>query len=375
MKILLVDDKPENLYLLQTMFQAKGYETVTAANGQEALDKLQAEPFDLIIADILMPVMDGFQLCKHCKGDEALRNIPFIFYTATYVDEKDEAFALKLGADRFLRKPMQPNGFLGAAQAVMEEAEARGLEPGQPAQRAEEETYKLYSQRLVQKLEQKMQDLEVELAGRKQAEENLQKAHAQLWKALEGTVKATARMVELRDPYTSGHQSRVARLARAIAGELALPEQQKKGVSLAGMIHDLGKIAVPAEILSKSVRLSDMEYSLIQNHSQTGYDILKDIDFPWPIARTVFQHHERLDGSGYPQGLSEKDILLEARIMAVADVVEAMTSHRPYRTALDLDQALEEIEQGRGIRYDPGAVDACLRLYLDKGFSFDAGSF
>ncbi|MCF8105306.1 MAG: PAS domain S-box protein [Desulfohalobiaceae bacterium] len=178
MKALIVDDKLENLYLLQTMFQAKGYETVTAANGQEALDKLQAEPFDLIIADILMPVMDGFQLCKHCKGNEALRNIPFIFYTATYVDDKDETFALKLGADRFLRKPMQPNDFLKAVQAVMEEAEARGLEPGQPAQRAEEETYKLYSQRLVQKLEKKMQDLEAELARRKEAEREIRKLSA-----------------------------------------------------------------------------------------------------------------------------------------------------------------------------------------------------
>lgn len=182
-------------------------------------------------------------------------------------------------------------------------------------------------------------------------------------------VTAIAATVEMRDPYTAGHQRRVACLATAIARELQLPEVQIEGINLASMVHDLGKIRVPAEILSKPGRLSDLEFGLIKLHAQTGYDILKSIDFPWPIAKIVLQHHERMDGSGYPSGLKGKEMLLESRILAVADVVEAMISHRPYRAALGVDAALNEIVGQKDVLYDAAVVDACLTLYRERGFN------
>ena len=197
-----------------------------------------------------------------------------------------------------------------------------------------------------------------------------QKQSAELLsKGLEDTVLVIATMVEMRDPYTSGHQQRVADLAVAIAREMGLPEEQIRGIHLAGVIHDLGKIQVPAEILSKPGRLSPAEFELIKNHPQTGYEVLKDIKFPWPIAQIVLQHHERLDGSGYPQGLKGDQIMLEARILIVADVVEAMSSHRPYRPGLGLSHALEELRRNRGRFYDPDVVDACLRLFEEHRYS------
>jgi len=192
-----------------------------------------------------------------------------------------------------------------------------------------------------------------------------------LQKALSGTIKVVASTVEVRDPYTAGHQRRVATLAKAIAAEMGLTEHQVEGIFMAGVVHDLGKIYVPAEILSKPSRLNDIEFNLIRTHSQVGYDLLKTIDFPWPIAQIVHQHHERLNGSGYHQGLSSEQILTEAKIICVADVVEAMASHRPYRPARGVDVALEHIQEESGTLYDSTAVDTCLRLFSQKGFQFD----
>ncbi|HKI61184.1 MAG TPA: HD-GYP domain-containing protein, partial [Mariprofundaceae bacterium] len=182
------------------------------------------------------------------------------------------------------------------------------------------------------------------------------------------TVEAIAATVEMRDPYTAGHQRRVAELARAIAVELGMDEQLIHGIFLAGVVHDLGKIGIPAEILSYPGRFSDVQLAMVRQHAQIGFDILKDIHFPWPIAQMVLQHHERMDGSGYPQGLKGKDILPEARIMAVADVVEAMASHRPYRAGLGLDIALEEIEKNAGRLYDSKVAGACLRLFREQDY-------
>ncbi len=188
---------------------------------------------------------------------------------------------------------------------------------------------------------------------------------------LEQSLQAISTMLEKRDPYTAGHQQRVADLAEKIALELGLSKEQAHGIRLAGIVHDIGKIQTPAEVLTKPGKLTDIEFSLIKLHPQTGYDILKNIKFPWPIAEAVLQHHERLDGSGYPQGLKGKKIILEARIISVADVVEAMSSHRPYRAGLGLGAALEEITSKRGIHFDPDVVDACLRLFKEHGYKFD----
>ena len=182
-------------------------------------------------------------------------------------------------------------------------------------------------------------------------------------KALEATVQAIAVTVETRDPYTAGHQRRVSGLAHAMAAEMHLPADQIEGIRMAAAIHDIGKISVPAELLSKPTRLTDIEFMLIKNHSQCGHDILKDIDFPLAHSKIVLEHHERMHGSGYPTGLTGDHILLESRILSVADVVEAMASHRPYRPALGIEPALEEIEKNKGTFYDSNAVEACLRLF------------
>jgi len=207
-----------------------------------------------------------------------------------------------------------------------------------------------------------------DITERKRAEEQLQKSFQQTKKVLEEVVWALSAIVEKRDPYTAGHQRRVADLACAIAGELNLPEVQIEGIRVAGLIHDIGKMNVPAEILSKTGRLSEAEFSMIKTHAQVGKEILESIDFPWPVAQVVHQHHERLNGTGYPQGLSDGKIILEAKIMAVADVVEAMASHRPYRPALGVEKALEEISNQSGILYDPQVVDACRELFDKKGY-------
>jgi putative nucleotidyltransferase with HDIG domain len=174
--------------------------------------------------------------------------------------------------------------------------------------------------------------------------------------------------VEMRDPYTSGHQIRSADIARAIAKEMGLPKDKIDGIRLAGSIHDIGKLSIPAEILSKPTKLTDLEFSLIKEHSRVGYEMLKNVESPWPLAQTVYQHHERMNGSGYPRNLKGDEIIMEARIMAVADVVESMASHRPYRPALGIDAALEEIVKNKGILYDAAVADACLRLFREKNY-------
>jgi PAS domain S-box-containing protein/putative nucleotidyltransferase with HDIG domain len=209
-----------------------------------------------------------------------------------------------------------------------------------------------------------------DITRQKKTEDELIQSYDRLKQAMEGTVQAMAYTIETRDPYTAGHQRRVTQLACALAEKLGLPNDVLEGVRMAGDLHDIGKIYVPAEILSKPGKLSEAEYNIIKTHSQVGYDILKTIEFPWPIADIVLQHHERMDGSGYPAGLQGKDILLEARILAVADVIEAMATHRPYRPALSIEDALEEISENKGQLYDPKVVEACLKIF-EEGFAFE----
>jgi HD-GYP domain-containing protein (c-di-GMP phosphodiesterase class II)/DNA-binding LacI/PurR family transcriptional regulator len=211
-----------------------------------------------------------------------------------------------------------------------------------------------------------------EQAGHLQAQKgDLSRNLSKLRKVMGGFIEAIAQTVETRDPYTAGHQRRVADLACAIATEMKLSRDMIEGIRTAGIVHDLGKISVPAEILNKPGRLKEIEFNLIKSHPNVAYDILKTIDFPWPIALIVLQHHERLDGSGYPAGLHAKDIMMEAKVLCVADVVEAMASHRPYRPALGIEHALEEIIKNRGLLYDSEVVDNCLRLFRIKGYRFN----
>jgi PAS domain S-box-containing protein len=213
------------------------------------------------------------------------------------------------------------------------------------------------------------------ITAHKLAEEKLQDTLLSLRKAVNATIQVMVSAVEARDPYTAGHQTRSADLARAIAAEMGLSPEMTEGLRMAGCIHDIGKLSIPAEILSKPTNLTEIEYSLIKEHSRNGHEILKDVESPWPLAEIIYQHHERMDGSGYPRNLKGEEICMEARILAVADVVESMASHRPYRAGLGIDVALEEIEKNRGIFYDNNVADACLRLFREKGFKLEISSF
>lgn len=607
--VLIADDNSANLYLLKSILEAQGWLVLEAENGKAALDIARAQRPDLIVSDILMPVMDGYSFCRECKKDELLRDIPFVFYTATYTEPKDEKFALDLGADRFILKPEEPEVLIKDLIDLLEEKDRISLAASKPLGE-EMEFFRRYNEILFSKLEKKMADLEsanselrkleeeyrlsfenatdiifvlnedlhvlsmspsvgkilgykptdfigrnvldlthilppqslkqgldnikrilngaiitssvyqfiagdrtiknIEISGsplvregkiigiiciarditdRKLAEEELRQAeeryrgifenalegmyrvtskqkfimvnralarifgyqtpeefvasvnsrahrlylHSEdrnkvfqllaeqgfvrdiemqfcrkdgsvgwvslniqpicaasgeityydgfvheitdrkesverLREAFAGTVQAIASLVEAKDPYTAGHQRRMADIAQAIAREMGLSQDQIEGIAMAGIIHDIGKVSVPAEILCSPRRLTQLEFNLIKTHAQSGYEILKDIKFSWPIARMVLEHHERIDGSGYPNGLKGEDILSESRILAVADVVEAMATHRPYRPALGLEPALQEITKNRGVLFDAEAVDACLRLFREKGY-------
>jgi PAS domain S-box-containing protein/putative nucleotidyltransferase with HDIG domain len=215
-----------------------------------------------------------------------------------------------------------------------------------------------------------------DITKRKMAEAQVKRGLDKLHRTLLGTVAVLANIVATKDPYTAGHQRRVAQLACAMARELGWSEDRVEGMQVQGLLHDLGKIAVPTEILSRPGKISQVEFSLIKSHPAVGYDILKSIEFPWPVAQTVLQHHERLNGTGDPAGLNAGEIIPEARVLAVADVVEAMSSHRPYRPGLGIETALKEITNHKGTLYDPEAVDACVRLFTGKGFAFDtSGQF
>jgi PAS domain S-box-containing protein len=217
----------------------------------------------------------------------------------------------------------------------------------------------------------RMIGLNIDITERKRQEKQLQDTLESIRKAVNTTIQVMISTIEARDPYTSGHQSRSADLARAIATEMGLPQEQIEGLRMAGSIHDIGKLSIPAEILSKPTKLSDLEFSMIKEHARKGYEMLKDVESPWSLAEIVYQHHERMDGSGYPRNLKEGEILMEARILSVADVVEAMASHRPYRAGLGINAALDEIEQNKGILYDPVVADACLKLFREKDFQLE----
>ena len=624
-RILVADDNDQNLFLLETVMEGCGYEVIPARNGVEAFALALKNPPDLILTDILMPEMDGLELCRRCKAHDLLNHIPLIFYTATYTDPKDEQFALSLGADRFVIKPQSPKELVKIVQEVL--ADPVKEKPGSHKQSRGDETEVMqrYNEVLARKLEKKVLQLEdvvakqqrtenelreseqkyrtlvtqspdgifvVNLGGkflsvnrimcenmkyseeellsmsiwdiipeqyvdihkkriadiligkapnkaaeylvrgkdgnqhyveilsapyyegkeligfqgiarditeRKQADEAILRSKmllqsvidstpdwmyvkdlqhkfllvnrsfteaqhlmpqdiigkadtdlfseemclgnpdkgirgyhqddeqafkgqivhnprnfiswvdgslhiydtykipladqagkiyaalvysrdmteqrkaedereasiTKLQKTLHDVINTMAKIVEMRDPYTAGHQERVAGLASAIASEMKLDGARVEHIKMAASIHDVGKMNVPSDILSKPGKLSDIECALIKTHAQGSYDILKDLEFSQPIALMVLQHHERLNGSGYPNGLKGNEMLLEAKILAVADVVEAMYSHRPYRPALGIDKALNEISQQRGILYDPDVVDICIKLFKE----------
>ncbi len=338
--ILAADDTPASLKLLNDILVAEGYIVRAAISGELALHSAEMDPPDLILLDINMPGMDGFAVCARLKEMEHTRDIPVIFVSAlSAIEEILKGF--ERGAVDYVTKPFHREELLARVRTHLE------------------------LNRLRHHLEKMVEERTQSLI---QSEEKLKST-------LVESITAIAATVELRDPYTAGHQLRVAEIARGIARELGWSEQQIEGLYLAGVVHDVGKIYVPAEILSKPGKLNEAEFNLIRLHPQAGYDILKGIEFPWPIAQFILQHHERQDGSGYPQGLKGDEILPEARLLMIADVIEAIASHRPYRPALGIEVALNEIEKNRGTLFDPQIADAALRLFREKGYQVDFSLF
>ena len=223
----------------------------------------------------------------------------------------------------------------------------------------------------LQEMHEKTAELEKIIVRYHQLEKELQQSYKKLQKFIEGIAYIITEIVEIRDPYLIGHHQRVSKLAAAIAQEMKLPQDKVEGVKIASLVHDVGKVNLPTEIVSKPSKLIEVEFNFIKNHPRTGYEILKKADFPWPIAEIVFQHQEKIDGSGFPRGLRGDEILIEAKILGVANVVEAMSSYKSYRLALSIDEALREISKYKNILFDPEVVDACLKLFRKKGFKFE----
>jgi putative two-component system response regulator len=331
--VLVLDDEKPIQRTLGRLLKLNGYSYSIASDTAEARSIMKMQDISLILCDVNMPGESGIDFVKHIS--KTYPDTAIIMVTGNDDSELAET-ALDMGAYGYIIKPFRPNELMINISNALKR---RSLE---------------INNRL------NIDNMEKIINTRTS---ELQEAMEKLKKTTDGIIHAISLTVETRDPYTAGHQQRVADLARDISREMGLPEDQVESIRLAGLIHDLGKIAVPAEILSKPSKLTDIEFSLMRVHPQAAYDILKDIDFPWPLSVIVFQHHERLDGSGYPQGLKGKDaILLEARILAAADVFEAMASHRPYRPALGKEAALNELIRGHGTLYDPEAVDACVKV-------------
>ena len=384
-KILIVDDSKVQLHALEEFLRQEGYLVRTASDGVDALYKLMSSSPDLIISDVQMPKMNGYEFCRVVKDDKELKRIPFILLTSLSNTE-DIAKGLNAGADYYLTKPYSEDLMLFMVKSINSGSSVKEGESRLDALELKVDgrilNISAYPQQTLNFLFSTYENLlydNTKLAQTKQAlkklndnlEVRVKEKTKSLEKTLHGIVVELSKTVEMRDPYTSGHQLRVSQLACLIAREIGLPGDQLDGIRVMGMLHDLGKIIIPAEILSKPSKLTDYEFQFIKAHPQAGYDILKEIDFPWPVATAIVQHHERLNGSGYPLGLSDQEIIIEAQILAVADVVEAMATHRPYRPALGIDAALEEISNGRGILYAANVADAVIKLFRDKKLRID----
>ncbi len=452
--ILIVDDDESTCRSLTLLFGEKGYEIETVGTGREAIERIEERFFNLVIADIKLPDMEGVELIGVCR--QLHSDLVLIMITA-YASLETAIRALNEGASAYVTKPLNVDAVLATVREALEKqrlvVENRGLYEAVKRELAERNralkalqaseaslrnliTSNADGMIIVDKegivhfanpaaetlfgregdqflgeaiglpiqagkaanveimgtngevttAEMSVADIEWEgrsaylasvrdITERKRAAEELKRSYEKIRRIFEQTVKALASAVEMREPYTAGHQQRVTRVATIIAEELGLPEDQISGLRMAGVVHDIGKLSIPAEILSKTIPLTKIEWEMIKNHPRIGYEILKSVEFPWPVAETVLQHHERMNGSGYPQGLAGQDILLEARILSVADTIEAMSYPRPYRMPVGIEKALEEISQNRGILYDPDVVDACLkpsvREWLFRLFKFE----
>lgn len=324
--VLVIEDNPGDARLIELMLAEHsddGYQPVFALRLAEGLEAIARQPFDIILLDLSLPDSHGLGTVEAVL--ESAPMTPIIVLTGL-ADESTALAAMKAGAQDYL---------------------AKGQGDGETLRRS-----------IRYSIERMNTEEERRISGER------------LRRALMQTIQAVGLTIEKRDPYTAGHQQRVAELAAAIGRELGFEPERLEGLELGSVIHDIGKIAIPSSFLNKPGRLTATEFALIKTHSVIGYDIIKDVEFTWPIAKMVRQHHERLDGSGYPDGLKGDDILFEAKIICVADVIESMASNRPYRAALGIDVALAEISSNRGRLYDPDVADACLKLFAEGRFGF-----
>ncbi|MBU1486896.1 HD domain-containing protein [bacterium] len=328
LRILILEDTATDAELMECELRKSKMVFISRCvqTKENFLKELKDFTPDLILSDYKLPQFDGMTALKLTK--ELSPKTAFILVTGA-LDEETAVECIKAGAADFVVKK--------------------------------------HLVRLGPAINRALQ-LRQEKEKKEQAEKELRESLAKLRRVIGEVIRAMALTVEAKDPYTAGHQQRVSDLARSIATEMGLEKERIEGIRMAGALHDLGKISIPGEILNKPGFLNKLEFQMIKYHVQIGYDILKELEFPWPIAKIMLAHHERMDGSGYPNGLKGGEILLEARILGVADVVEAMASHRPYRGTLGVDKALEEISKNKGILYDPEVADACLRLFLEQGY-------
>lgn len=340
-RILIVDDERSNRDTLKEFLQTKGYECLVAENTREARLQLERQDVEVVLCGIRMPGDSAIALIRDVilQGKDIA---PLILTGLGDPLMADKAF--EMGAYDYITNPADLDRvYISIANAL----HRRELEINNRVHRNELET---------RVMEQTAE---------------IKKTMATLKKTLDGVINTVALTFEKKDPYTSGHQRRVAHLASSIAMKLHLSDDVICGLRMACFIHDIGKINIPSEILSKPGKLTEAEFGLIRTHPQIGYDILKTVEFPWPIAEIIYQHHERINGSGYPRGLHGGNLLHEAKILGVADVVEAMSSDRPYRPALGLQKGIEELRKNREVLYDPTVVDACLDLLESDRFRID----
>ncbi|MCP4254150.1 MAG: response regulator [Candidatus Scalindua sp.] len=328
-KVMVIDDDDSVLRTTMLILEEEGYQIEAFSTGKEAIDKFNSN-IHAVVIDINMPDMTGLQVFKKIKSINP--NVPIIFHTGAATRQEER---------RDLRRQFRPHAY---------------VLKGDPEQLMDTVVSAVESYGIILRNVKLSESLYKEL----------KKSTDKIKTNIEGTIRAMAMTVEMRDPYTAGHQRQVANLASAIAEKMGIFKEQIDSIHLAGTIHDIGKMQVPTEILNKCGRLTELEFDMIKTHSQAGHDILKTIEFQWPIADFVLQHHERMDGSGYPSGLEGKDILIEAKILSVADVVDAIVPHRPYRPALGIKKAQEEIFVNRGIVYDSDVVDACMSIISEK---------
>ena len=326
--ILVIDDDDQFRTVLCQLINDMGYSVIESDNVGDGVNLFRSKKPGVVITDLRLPGRSGYEVITTITEESPIT--PTIGISGTESREEITK-AIHLGVWDFLTKPL-------SSSDILEESIERVL--------------------------QRKKNMIIE-------QRRLQAMKVELSEAMINSVRLAARLVEYRDPYTAGHQRRVADLAREIAINMKLPAQRIETIHLAGLIHDIGKISVPAEILVKPGKLNKHEFNLIKEHSQIGYDMISDLDLGWPIAPIIKQHHERLDGSGYPEGLSGDDITLNSRIVTVADVMEAISSHRPYRPAHGIDVALEEIKKNKGKIYDPDVVDVCVDLIENKGYDIE----